>query len=227
MTRKEIIYLISDELKLDSDDSTFNESHISFLVDKYRAFVLKQRYSDIKKIIPESNYQTVCLSLEKVPAINGAPCEGGPYLRSIKELPHLMPLGNTRISTLDYFQSNIQYISNARMSNVGYNKFLKNIIYSSLAPDNHLYFKSSNPQFLYLEKVRMTAIFEDVEKASELECNDGESICDPMDKEFPIEAALVPVIVELVTKELRASEYNPSDEFNDANDQLDEMNVKK
>jgi hypothetical protein len=45
-----------DELHLTSDDSLFNEDHILFLINKYRAFLLKQRYSDIKKQIPESNY---------------------------------------------------------------------------------------------------------------------------------------------------------------------------
>jgi len=63
MTYKEIIYMCLDELHLTSDDSLFNEDHILFLINKYRAFLLKQRYSDIKRQIPESNYQTICLDL--------------------------------------------------------------------------------------------------------------------------------------------------------------------
>lgn len=78
-TYKEIVYSVLDEIKSISDDSLFTEDHVIFLAEKYRTFLLKQRYSDIKKQIPESNYQTICLDLIEVP---GESCEGGSYLRS-------------------------------------------------------------------------------------------------------------------------------------------------
>ena len=72
--------MVLDELKGMSDDFTFTEGHIAFLLGKYRSFILKQRYyTDIKKAISESNYQTICLDLIEVPAINGEECEGGSY----------------------------------------------------------------------------------------------------------------------------------------------------
>lgn len=226
MTWKEIVFMINDELKLDHDDSSFNEAHIIFLVSKYRALILKQKYSDIKKSIPESNYQTICLELEQVSPISGEHCEGGMYLRSTVKIPGTMKLGNTRVFPYDYFQGEITYVSRDRMRYIGYNKYLQNIIYCTKDPNGYLYFKSSNPQFLYLEKVKMSAIFEDIEKASELECSENNT-CDLMDREFPMEDALVPVIIEMVVKDLRGALYMPSDEINDADDQLDEMNIKK
>lgn len=48
-TYREIVYMVLDELKINSDDKYFEEEHVMFLMDKYRAFLLKQRYSDIKK----------------------------------------------------------------------------------------------------------------------------------------------------------------------------------
>ena len=48
-TYGELVYFILDELKLTSDDSHFQREHVIFLLDKYRLFILKQRYSDIKK----------------------------------------------------------------------------------------------------------------------------------------------------------------------------------
>lgn len=48
-TYRELVYLVLDELKLASDDSTFTEDHVVFLLNRYRTFLLKQRYSDIKK----------------------------------------------------------------------------------------------------------------------------------------------------------------------------------
>ena len=73
---KEIVSMVLDMLKVTSDDSIFNEGHIIFLAGRYRSFLLKQRYStDLKKQIPESNYQTLCLELERAEAIEGMPCE--------------------------------------------------------------------------------------------------------------------------------------------------------
>ena len=227
-TYKELIYMCLDELKLYSDDASYTEEHVIFLLGKYRTFLLKQRYSDIKKQIPESNYQTICLDLIEVPAISGEPCEGGSYLRSKEKIPFLMKIGNPRVYPIDYYQGEITYVSRDRMRYVGYNKYLQNIIYASLGPDNYLYFKSFNPQFLYLEKVRMTGIFEDTLAASELQCPDenGDIVCDILDREFPIENALIPPLIQLVVEELTKAEYKPEDKENNSDDDLSEVTSK-
>ena len=224
-TYKELVYMCLDELKLYSDDALYTEEHIMFLLGKYRTFLIKQRYSDEKKQIPESNYQTICLDLIEVPAISGEPCEGGSYLRSKEKIPFLMKIGNPRVYPIDYYQGEITYVSRDRMRYVGYNKYLQNIIYASLGPDNYLYFKSFNPQFLYLEKVRMTGIFEDTLAASELQCPDesGNTVCDVLDREFPIENALIPPLIQLVVEELTKAEYKPEDKENNSDDDLSEV----
>ena len=89
-TYRQLTYLVLDEAKGLSDDFTYTEDHIIFLLDTYRSFLLKQRYSDVKKVIPDSNYQNICLNLIEVPAISGEPCEVGTYLRSKQEIPFLM-----------------------------------------------------------------------------------------------------------------------------------------
>ena len=229
MTWREVIYMVLDELKGMSDDFTFTESHVAFLLGKYRSFLLKQRYyTDIKKAISESNYQTICLDLIEVPAISGEVCEGGSYLRSKDKIPVTLMIGNPRVYPVDYYQGEIAYISRDRMRYVGYNKWMKNIIYCSIAPDGYLYFKSWNPQFLYLEKVKFTAVFENAEEVSGLTCDGDEgTACDLLDRTFPIEEALVPPLIELVVNELRKAEYAPSDENNNADDDLDEVNTKR
>ena len=229
MTWREVIYMVLDELKGMSDDFAFTEDHIAFLLGNYRSFILKQRYyTDIKKAISESNYQTICLDLIEVPAISGEVCEGGSYLRSKDKIPVTLMIGNPRVYPIDYYQGEIAYISRDRMRYVGYNKWMKNIIYCSIAPDGYLYFKSWNPQFLYLEKVKFTAIFENAKEVSGLTCDGDEgTACDFLDRTFPIEEALVPPLIELVVNELRKAEYAPSDEENNADDNLDEANTKK
>ena len=134
-TYRQLTYLVLDELKGQSDDFTYTEDHIIFLLDKYRAFLLKQRYSDIKKQMPESNYQTLCLDLIQVPAISGDTCEGGMYLRSKDKIPNLMQLGSPRVTSTDYYQGDFNYVSRDRMRYVGDTKFFKNMIYNSIAND--------------------------------------------------------------------------------------------
>lgn len=167
-TYREIIYMVFDELKTNVDDQYFEEEHILFLMDKYRAFLLKQRYADIKKQMSERNLQSICFNLMEVPAIAGIPCSGGSYLKTTVKIPVTIPITQPVIYPTDYYQGNIAYVSRDRMRYVGYNKFLQNIIYASLGPDHYLYFKSQNPQYLHLERARMSAIFEDTKQAFDL-----------------------------------------------------------
>lgn len=217
--------MVLDELKFYSDDSSFTEEHVLFLLDKYRSLLLAQRYKDIRKEIPESNYQTICVDLKQVNAIDGTPCTGADYMKSLQEIPNMMQVGKQKISSLDYFQGNFAYTNNERFKYVGNNKYLKNQIYGTIAPDNHLYLKSSNPQMYYLEKVKVTGIFEDGSKAAELQCPNasGKKPCDVMDMEFPIEEALIPPMIELIVKELSGHAYQPADNENNATDDLDRL----
>lgn len=214
--------MVIDELKLISDDSHFQQEHVLFLLDKYRGYLLKQQYSDIKKEIPDSNYQTICLDLEETSAIAGLPCEGPDYMKSIQEVPKMMVIGSQRISSLDYFQGNFAYVNNERFKYVGRNKYLRNQIYGTIAPDSHLYLRSNNPQLYYLDKVKVTGIFEDSSKVAELQCPDenGNTICDIMDMDFPLEEALIPALIDLIVKELGAQKYQSEDNQNNANDDL-------
>lgn len=220
----ELVYMVLDELKGTSDDFTYTEDHVIFLLDKYRGFILKQRYSDIKKQIPESNYQTINLNLVPVPAISGEPCEGGEYLRSETKVPFIMQIGTPRVYPIDYYQGEITYISRDRMRYIGHNKYLKNIIYCSIGPDGYLYFKSANPQFIYLEKVKFTGIFQDSKEVAKKQCEDNS--CSIMESTFPVEDALVPPIIELVVKELLGATYRPEDSENNAHDDLEGLAVK-
>lgn len=225
-TYRELTYIVLDELKLSSDDSYYTEDHIIFLLNNYRAFLLKQRYSDIKKQIPESNYQTICLSLIQVPATTGE-CESGEYLRSVEKVPFLMQIGAPRVYCSDYYSGDISYISRDRMRFVGYNKYLQNIIYSSLHPDNHLYFKTFDISNINMTKVKMTAIFLNPQEAVNLMClEENEILPDILDVVFPIEESLIPPLVELVIKELQGNVYKPEDENNNAKDDLSNVTTK-
>lgn len=232
MLAKELVYSILDLVKVSSDDSFWTEDHVLFLCKKYRSFLLKKEQEKEKSstdVASEFEYQQICLDLEKVPAIDGTPCTGGYYLRTTKAIPKILEGTQPRVYPIDFYQGiNISYVSRDRMRYVGTNPYLKNIIYVSLGPDFHLYLNSSNIQFLYLKKIRMSAIFEDFDQASDLLCDDNGSStsCDPLDAEFPIRDYLVPALIELVVKELSGAEYKPEDKANNANDDLSDVRVK-
>lgn len=234
MLVKEIVYMVLDLAKAaTSDDSYFNEDHVIFLLKKYRSFLIKKEQEKQKAttdIASEFEYQQICLDLEKVPAIDGEPCTGGYYLRTTKKIPKILEDNQPRVYPVDFYQGiNISYIPRDRMRYVGTNKFLQNIIYVSLGPDLHLYLSSSNLQFLYLKKLRMSAVFEDFDDISCYLCDgDGNSkACDVLDEVFPIREYLVPTLMELVVKELTSAKYQPVDEHNNAADDISKVSTKQ
>jgi hypothetical protein len=230
MKVSELVYMCLDMLKGFSDDFTYTEEHLLFLLKKYRSFLIKKEQDKEKgsqDVASEFEYQQICLDLEKVPAMDGEPCTGGYYLRTTQKIPKILEGTQPRVYPLDYYQGiNISYVSRERMRYVGTNPYLGNIIYTSIGPDLHLYLNSNNPQFLYLKKLRMSAVFEDMDEAAGLLCDsEGEDqSCDVLDMEFPIRDYLVPMLIELVVKELSGSYLRRADEANNAKDDLPEVN---
>lgn len=235
MKVRDIVYMILDLAKAaTSDDSYFTEEHVLFLAKKYRSFLIKKEEEKEKSttdVASEFEYQEICIDLEKVAAIDGDPCTGGYYLRSTVKIPKILEGTVPRVYPIDFYQgTNITYVPRDRMRFVGTNKYLQNIIYTSLGPDLYLYLNSSNPQFSYLKKLRISAIFEDFDEAAkeEYKCPDDtdegeDTSCDPLDAEFPIREYLVPSLIELVVKELVGAIYKPSDKANNANDDLADL----
>lgn len=230
MLVKEIAYACLDLAKAStSDDSYLTIDHCIFLCKKYRAFLIKkeqEKNRGSQEVASEFEMQQICIDLEKVPAIDGSACTGGYYLRSTKPIPKILEGYQPKVYPIDYYQgTNISFVSRDRMRYVGTNKYLQNIIYSSLGPDLHLYLNSNNPQFLYLKKLRISAVFDDFESVTDLLCDDaGESTpCDVLDAEFPIREHLIPPLIELVVKALNGSKFQPIEVKNDAKDNLPEQ----
>lgn len=230
MLVKEIAYACLDLAKAStSDDSYLTIDHCIFLCKKYRAFLIKkeqEKNRGSREVASEFEMQQICIDLEKVPAIDGSACTGGYYLRSTKPIPKILEGYQPKVYPIDYYQgTNISFVSRDRMRYVGTNKYLQNIIYSSLGPDLHLYLNSNNPQFLYLKKLRISAVFDDFESVTDLLCDDtGESTpCDVLDAEFPIREHLIPPLIELVVKALNGSKFQPIEVKNDARDNLPEQ----
>ena len=226
-TFNQIAYMIYDELGLGSDDERLNIDHIFFLMGYYRSYILKQQYTNAKKTIPLSNYQTICIDIEYT-----NDCLRGSSVKSIQEIPDFVNLNSTDSVTInpigDLF-NNIEYalISEGRFRFVGNNKWLSKIIYFTVGTDKHLYLKSTNPNFKYLKKVEVNALFEDALEAAKLNCNEDGSNCDYLNSKYPFEESLIPLLIEMVVKELTPTIYKPEDDINNASDDLTGLTVKK
>jgi hypothetical protein len=221
-TYGEIVYMVLDEVKGMSDDFTYSEEHILYLIDTTRAFLLKQKYSDIKKQIPYANYQTIYTEVAESALTDDALYSKAKYLKTSNKIPEIMPLATPRIFTSDYYQGEITYISRDRMRYVGYNKYLKNIIYCSIHPDKYLYFKSFNENMLKVKSINFTAVFQSSLEALKLYKDKAEVL----DTEFPMEESLIQPLIEIVIKELTSAVYRPEDTSNNAKDDLEGLAVK-
>lgn len=219
-TFREIVYMCADQLKLSSDDAFYTNDHILYLLKKYRGLLLYQKYKDVRKEIPESNYQTICLDLTTTSSITDEPCEGDTLLKTTNKIPSLLTVGDTRVYPVDYYGGEITFVTRERLKFVGHNRWLQNIIYCAIGPDGYLYLKSSNPQFTHLENIKLTGIFEDADEAEELSCNSDGKSCNIMDRKFPIEEDLIPTLIETVVKFMTGGLYKPEDTANNANDDL-------
>lgn len=210
--------------KFDTDDSYYTQEHILYLISKYRAFIFQQKYgnNNIKKQIPEVSRQQICIELMPVPGNKITVCDSGFYLRSTRPIPDIMPYTKPLIYTDDVYStiSQIIYVYYDRMKYTGENKYMKNIIYSSISPDKYLYLKSQNPVFLNLERIKMSAVFNDIEEAMKLSCDPD---CDILDSPFPLEDNLIPMLIDTVVKELLPKIEVPQDEENNATDNQNEQ----
>lgn len=224
MTLRELVFMCMDEVKLNSDDSYYTEDHVAFLLNKYRSFVLKKELERNNTKLSNANSQEICLDLIEVRDEEN-PC-GSSMLRTEQQIPELLSDNTATVYPIGYMEGDhIIYTSLDRIRYTTYNRWTKDLVYAAKGPDDYLYLKSASPQYLYLEKVRMKAVFEDFEKAAQYACNDsGEAlVCDKLDMKFPIERALVPVLIEAVVKELLGASYRPKDSINNSEDDLSDI----
>lgn len=229
-TFREIVYSILDILKEHSDDAYYTEEHILFLAGNMRNFLLERKYKASRSStfteMSEENKQQICVPLEPATMLSNG-CGSG-WLRSTVEIPALSSVAaGTAFTVNDLMFTNVCLIAPERMPYVGYNKWLRNIIYAARSNDGHLYLKGFDPQFLLLDKVGMNAVFDKPEDAAKLapEFCDTENSCDILDQNFPLEAALVPSCIEMVVQELIGSRFAPEDKHNNAKDDFSDAAV--
>lgn len=204
-TYRELVYMCLDLIKGYSDDFSYTEEHVMFLLDKYRALLLKQRYgNDPKKYIPISNYSNLELNIANSTLI------------SDETIPPIMNIGVTpRITTEEYYNYKIEYVPRERFPYVGESKYLKGKIgYCTTGYDNRLITKNFpfKEDQETNEKEDCAVIFTAILETPIKEVG--------IDSEFPLEESLIPNLIQLVLKDLLGAAYRPSDNINNASDDL-------
>ena len=219
MKIKELVYMVLDEIKGLSDDFTYTEDHVIFLLNKYRTSLLKQKYKDDKSAMHSSNFQTMFLTL-KDSLQNKDYILERQYKQSEEVIPELLTDKGVRVYPETQFLDNadIAFITEDRMRYVGYNKYLKNAVYATLHND-YLYITSRNLDVMDLEQVYLSAVFEDAIEAIKAIKGD----VNLLEEDFPMEDSLTSLLIQSVAKELLGAAYRPKDSQNNASDDLADM----
>ena len=221
-TYRQLAYLIADFSKSIADDTIINIDHILMLMCRYRNHILNSTFAGVKKVMSESNYQTICVPLTTKSCYPKDFCGKEEVLRSAEEVPAMMVIGSKIISPpAGFMYGNLTYVPSKRFKYAGNNTFLKNFIYTTIGPDNYLYLKSANEDAMFMPRIIITAIFEDVEKASMRECNcDGNytDICELLDKRFPLDDAYMITLVQYCVRDITGAMWKPKEDANNAAD---------
>ena len=219
MTYREVVYIINDILKIVvSDDSYYETDHIMFLADKFRGLIVKKYYDSVKKNVPRSYYQEICVDLEDY----GYCGLEGSFKRSVQSIPSLMDIGISTVEPTVRFSREISFVPPERFKYCEGNRFYSPV-YATIDYDGRLYLRSSNE--LYLNKVRVVGVFENVSEAETLLCDGASSgsDCDYMDRKFPMEDNFIPELINMVVNELSIGSYKPADNTNNAKDDLSDI----
>lgn len=202
LTYRDMVYMVFDILKITSDDSVWEPDHVIFLLNKYRSLLIKQRYSTIRKDVPLAYYQTINVTIA-----NG---------KSSSPVPRVLNTNGIEIDThTDSIKVNL--VSPDRFRYVGNYSWLKSQIYVTIDSNNYVLVKYPDNQ-QPITSIALTAILENPLEILSIE---PDAYRDPLDYIFPIEAPLQQPILDLVCKELGQANYLPSDERNNAADDLE------
>lgn len=234
-TYREMVYMVLDQIKASSDDFYYNEDHIIYLLDKYRAFLLKQKYAQIKKQVSQSNFQNIIITKKTKNKI--------PNILNIA-LPQYESKDNTKYNyctpnrfeyvgisdcnkksnyfTLKLCGDNLQLLTSTgnKNTNTFCSEFevpdVQNCI--DTIDDHTVKNKLIKDRELPLVENYLTAVFESPKVVYQLENEDV------LDKTFPLEEALISPLLEMVNKDLSSSFLKPQDTKNDGKDDLGDLN---
>lgn len=217
-TYRELVYMVLDELKARSDDFYYTEDHIMFLLDKYRAFLLKQKYRIPKSVVLNSNYSYI--ELPPPIALNT------PILDTdfSCEVLHIAPPKLTVIpSIIGSKEVLFNYCTEDRRLFLRQSQYLKNINYFYFL-NNKLVLDTGNKFYKENNSLNLKVLLKAVLEAPSQVYQELYPEKDVLDMVFPMEEALISPLLEMTVKDLSAAMFKPEDNNNNGKDDLGDLN---
>jgi hypothetical protein len=224
MDKRTIIYTVLEKLKINSGDSKITPELVSSMIDTKRAMLLKSRFSRNAWNIPIEIKQEICMDIERVDSIDGFSLAGKTIRTSIG-IPRSIKIrgkdGPLMVRREDGTSIPINIVPIERLPYIGNNKFTSMLTYGCIDYDGRLVLTSTSDKLKFIEKIKVTNIFESPESAYSLECRDNNSDGDiePWDMDYPLEASMIDEIVEMIVKDLFNTIRLPGDNENDSSDE--------
>ena len=224
-TYREVVAMVQDLLKNESDDRYYTDDHIVYLFNKYRALFLFQYYKgkDFSSI-PDSNKQIIRVNMER----KFDEDTGKITIKSKEVIPTLVDISNK----LNVYIPNNPY--NFRLTFVSLERFpftnsvgyLSKIIYMTKGTDDRLEISSQSAiDPSYIKELDLKGIFEDTIEASKLSKGLDDEPCEDLDLNVYLESKLVNLVIKSIVQDLSFGLYRPKDNINNAKDDLSNSSV--
>lgn len=218
-TYRELVYMVLDELKAKSDDFYYTEDHIIFLLEKYRAFLLKQKYRTPKSVVLNSNYMHITI---KAPLIMMNPIQETNFDYSILHIssPKLIIMPNVPDPIKKEYIFN--YCTEDRRLFLRQSQFLKNVNYFYFL-NGTLTLDAGNKFFEEYGKGLIHACIKAIFESPSRIYSEYLEV-DPMNQRFPLEESLISPLLEMVVKDLTSAMFKPEDDVNNGKDETGDLN---
>ena len=216
-TYRELISLITDQVKGGSDDFSFTDAHIAFLIDKYRALLIEKKYNG--KDPGSENKVDLCVKL-KLKSIDK--CKDVFESTSVDKLPSMIGDYSIEAGELTISSANTDRFRHALSG-----EFAAKTIYGTIGGDRHLKLKGLDPRMKYLNEVRITCMPASIPDRKLLcdqsEEGQGGECADSYDITIPLEEGLVMPLIDAVRKDILSTMYNADDYKNNGMDDLPDV----
>lgn len=216
-TYRELISLITDQVKGGSDDFSFTDAHIAFLIDKYRALLIEKKYNG--KDPGSENKVELCVKLKLK---NIDKCKNVFESISVDKLPSM-----TGDYSIEAGELTISSANTDRFRHALSGEFASKTIYGTIGGDKHLKLKGLDPRMKYLNEVRITCMPASIPDRRLL-CDHFEEgptgdCADSYDVTIPLEEGLVMPLIDSVRKDVLSTMYNADDSKNNGMDDLPDV----
>ena len=212
------IYALRERIRQHSDDSDFEDLYLLYELNIQRALYYRNEYNKNNRIIDDQAKQVICVELIDA-STSESSCDitGCNILKSKKKIPKLLELHEkialTNITTTDLNTIPFVYVPFSSFFFAGKTRFNKNSVYVTLNPNGHVFVKSSNPNFNFIEKILIYGIFEETLEALSYpeDCLDNY-----FEKKYPASAHVLTYILAMTADILVKKMQIPRDTTNNS-----------